>query len=312
MKPSRREKVLIGPSSFADIDKSPMERLIKEGYEVINNPFKRRLTKPELLDLLKKGVTGIIAGLEPLDSDALRNSTLKVISRCGTGLSNVDLVTAKELGIKVYFTPDAATDAVAELTVGVLLSMLRMVPQMDRDLHDGKWNKRIGGQLKGKTVAIIGFGRIGRMVANLLTAFGARIIAVDPNVNENTEASELMPLDKALEQADIITIHSSGENTLIGNREFKLIKEGVFLLNAARGPAVDEKALIQALEDDRVKAAWLDTFETEPYAGPLTKYPQVILTPHVGSYTLECRRFMEMEAVNNLISAFGESKYAEK
>jgi D-3-phosphoglycerate dehydrogenase len=304
MKTLHGEKILIGPSSFCDIDKLPLERLCETGCEIINNPFKRKLTKPELLDLLGRGVTGLIAGLETLDREALKNSSLKVISRCGAGLSNVDLLAAKELGIKVYSTPSAPTDAVAELTVGTLIAMLRMVSQMDDDLHDGKWNKRIGVQLKGKTVAIIGFGRIGRRVSMLLKPFDVRIIAVDPNIKEDIEDISFLPLDKALREADIITIHSSGEQQLIGPREFKLIKNGAFLLNAARGELVDEDSLVRALNENRIRGVWLDTFSIEPYNGPLRKYPQVILTPHIGSYTLECRKAMEMQAVENLIQAF--------
>ena len=297
-------KVLIGPSTFAQVDDTPLTRLSDAGYEIIENPYKRRLTKPELLELLGRAVTGLIAGLEPLDREVLEKSKLKVISRCGSGLSSVDLKAATELGIKVYSTPDAPREAVAELTLGAMLGLLRMIPEMDRNMHRGKWSKKIGTQIAGKTVAIIGFGRIGRRVASLLLPFNVKIIVVDPHVRKNTEGVEIAPLDKALKVADIITVHSAGEEEIIGKDEFKLIKQGVFLLNAARGRSVDEKSLIQALEEGKIRGAWLDTFESEPYSGPLTKYPQVILTPHAGSYTLECRRSMEMEAVNNLISGF--------
>jgi len=301
-------KVLIGPSTFAELDTKPLAHLQAAGCEVIKNPYKRKLTKSELMNFLKYDVTGLIAGLEPLDREVLRRSKLRVISRCGAGLSNIDLRAAKELGIKVRYTPDGPTTAVAELTLGALLSMLRMIYQMDRDLHNGKWTKKIGLQLEGKTVAIIGFGRIGRKVASLLEAFNIRIIAVDPNLHEEIEGMEVLPLNKALGQADIITIHSSGEQQIIGENEFKLIKQGTFLLNAARGELVDEQSLIRALEEGKIRGAWLDTFKVEPYRGSLTKYPQVILTPHIGSYALECRRSMEMEAAKNLICAFEENK----
>lgn len=299
-------KVLIGPSTFGAVDKTPLDRLRETAYEIIKNPYKRRLTKDELFKLLSDNVKGLIAGLEPVDRDVLQNTKLKVISRCGSGTSNVDLVAAKELGIKVYSTPDAPVEAVAELTLCALLSLLRIMPQMDRDLHKGKWNKKIGTQLEGKTIVIIGFGRIGRRVTSLLKPFEVRIIAVDPNIGGNIEGIEVLPLNRALKRADIITIHSSGQDQIIGENEFKLIKQGTFLLNAARGELVNEGALIQALEEGRIIGAWLDTFNTEPYSGPLKKYPQVILTPHAGSYTLECRRAMEIEAVNNLILGFSE------
>ncbi|MCX5715879.1 MAG: phosphoglycerate dehydrogenase [Candidatus Omnitrophica bacterium] len=304
MKPLSKEKVLIGPSTFCAVDKEPLERLRKTGCVILDNPFKRKLTKDELVTLLSNGITGIIAGLEPLDREVLGKSALKVISRCGAGLSNIDLEAARELKIKICATPDAPTTAVAELTVGALLSMLRMLPQMDRDLHEGRWSKKIGAQLEGKTVLIIGLGRIGKRVADLLASFNVRIIAADPVRNKAEKGIEILPLDRALREADIITIHASGNDRIIGKDEFKIIKKGAYLLNASRGNVIDEVSLIRALEEGGISGAWLDTFDTEPYNGPLTKYPQVILTPHAGSYTAECRKVMEMQAVDNLIAAF--------
>lgn len=297
-------KILIGPSSFGAIDKTPIERLMSAGYEIIDNPFKRKLKKGELLDLLGSEIIGLIAGLEPLSRDVLERSQLQVISRVGSGLSNVDLDAAKELDIKVCYTPDGPTSAVAELTVSTMLSLLRMVPKMDRSLHEGKWEKRVGGQLNGKVVAIIGFGRIGRYVADLLKPFKIRILVVDPYLNDNSVEFSVLPLEDALPKADIITIHSSGDDCLLGENEFSLLKDGAYLLNPARGGLISEKALIRALENGKVRGAWLDTFENEPYEGPLADFDQVILTPHVGSYTEECRRQMENEAVTNLIDSF--------
>lgn len=169
-----KERVLIGPSTFAAIDKQPLEALKADGLEVILNPFGRKLSKDELLGFLPR-VKGLLAGLEPLDKEVLEKSELKVISRCGSGLDNVDLIAAKNLGIKVYSTPDAPVAAVAELVVGALISLLRFLAEMNNDLHSGKWAKKIGAQLSGKTVVIIGFGRIGRYVAGLLKPFGAKI-----------------------------------------------------------------------------------------------------------------------------------------
>jgi len=295
-------KVLIGPSSFGELDRAPLDRLIEVGCEVIDNPFKRKLAKEELTKLLEGGVTGLIAGLEPLDREVLQKSRLKVISRCGSGLSNVDLAAASELGIEVCTTPSGPTAAVAELTLGAMLSLLRMVPQMDRDLHEGKWTKKIGLQLEGKTIVIIGFGRIGRHLASLLTPFKTRMLAVDPHLSEPVAGVPLVSLEEALPQADVLTLHCSGETCLLGKKEFALLKPGAFVMNAARGGLIDEAALLNGLEQKTIAGAWLDTFEMEPYSGPLTRYPQVILTPHIGSYTSECRRRMEFEAVENLIA----------
>ena len=134
-------KVLLGPSTFAAQDPSPMERLAVAGCEIVKNPFGRKLTKQELIELLP-GVKGLIAGLETLDEEVMRRSELKVISRCGSGLSNVDIVAAKWLGIKVFSTPNGPTNAVAELTLGAMINLLRMIPLMDRDMHEGRWTKK--------------------------------------------------------------------------------------------------------------------------------------------------------------------------
>ncbi|MFQ6757703.1 MAG: hydroxyacid dehydrogenase [Deltaproteobacteria bacterium] len=300
-------KILLGPSSFGETDKAPFFKLQEAGYEVVDNPFKRKLTKQELFDLLTPDVIGIIAGLEPLDREVLSRSKLKVVSRVGSGISNVDLEAAEELGIIVRSTPYGPTEAAAELTLGALLSLLRKIPRMDQALHAGRWEKRIGTQLEGKTVAIIGYGRIGKRVAELLAPFHVRLLVVDPNLEQSAVgAAELMSLDEALPWADIITLHSSGEACLLGEQEFRRMKQGAFLLNVARGGLVAEEALVEALDDGKVAGAWIDTFGMEPYKGPLCGRENVVLTPHVGSYTLECRQGMENEAVENLLAVTGK------
>jgi len=300
-----KHKVLIGPSTFAALDPAPMNMLIEAGFEVVNNPFGRKLTKEELIELLP-GIAGLIAGLEPLNREVLEKSNLKVISRCGSGMSNVDIDAARELGIKVFLTPYGPTSAVAELTLGALLSLLRMIPQMDKDFHEGRWNKKIGTQLEGKTIVVIGFGRIGRRVAELLAPFKTKILVVDPFIQDSKEQFRVLTLEEALPLADIITLHSSGDEQIFGPHEFVLMKQGVFLLNAARGELINEGSLLNALDSGHVAGAWLDTFEREPYEGLLTHYEQVILTPHIGSYTYEGRLQMEMDAAENLIQGFQE------
>jgi len=300
------KKVLVGPSTFGEIDKAPLEVLVEAGWRIVENPFKRRLTKKELLDLLMENVEGVIAGLEPFEREVMEKSNLKVISRCGSGMTNVDTVAAKQLGIKVFSTPYGPTSAVAELTLGALLSLLRLIPVMDRDLHEGKWNKRIGMQLEGKSVAIIGFGRIGRRFAELVAPFNAKILVVDPGLKRTSLDFPLLSLQEALPQADIISLHASGDKVILGASEFKLMKSGAFILNAARGNQIDEGALVKALEERKIQGAWIDSFQKEPYSGQLTQFEQIILTPHIGSYSIECRRSMEMESVQNLINGFNK------
>jgi len=302
-----KHKILIGPSTFSALDPEPTNKLLDAGFEVVDNPFGRKLTKGELKGLLRE-VSGIIAGLETLDREVLQESSLRVISRCGSGISNVDVQAAQEFGIEFYYTPSGPTTAVAELAVGMILNLIRQAPQMNTDLHQGNWSKKIGLELDGKVVLIIGFGHIGRKVAAILKAFGAKLIAVDPALDGEADGVPLVDLDDALPTADIITLHLSGDREVLGAREFQIMKKGVFLLNGARGGLLSEKHLIAGLENGTVAGAWLDVFEQEPYSGPLVKYPQVILTPHIGSYTRECRRQMEMESVENLIAGFKKIK----
>lgn len=297
-------KILIGPSSFAEADRTPLERLSSAGFTIIDNPYKRKMTKEELLTLLKEDVVGILAGLEPLDRDVMSQSHLQCISRVGAGMSNVDIKAAKDLDIAVFNTPEGPTSAVAELVVGALLSLLRWIPQSDQALHGRKWVRKMGGQIEGKTIAIIGFGRIGRRVAELLLPFRSKLIAVDPLIMKSEIPScSLLPMEEAVSQADIITIHSSGDECIFNAEVFSRIKRGTFILNAARGNIISEEALISALNEGIIAGAWLDTFGKEPYDGPLCDYKNVILTPHIGSYTAECRQNMENEAVSNLLHA---------
>jgi len=303
MKSIKDEKILIGPSSFADMNRAPLQKLEELGCQIFNNPYKRKIKKEELLELLDKNITGLIAGLETLDKYVLKKSKLKVISRCGAGMSNVDLEAARKLGISVYNTPFGPTRAVAELTVGCLLSLIRQVPQMDRALHDRQWDKRVGRQLKGMTILVIGYGRIGQAVAQLIGAFETKIIICDPNLKKEN-AYPVMTLHEALPFADVITLHAGGEDRILGTDEFSLMKPGVFILNGARGELIDEDALITAIGSGQVAGAWLDTFHQEPYEGLITRCENVIMTPHVGSYTYEGRLQMELDAVDNLIRGF--------
>jgi D-3-phosphoglycerate dehydrogenase len=308
------DRILIGPSSFAAVDPAPLERLRAAGFEVVVNPYGRKLSERELRDLLapsaaegRPGVVGLVAGLEALTRDVLEHSELRAIVRSGAGVSNVDLEAAASLGIRVSNTPDAPTTAVAELTLGAMLALLRHIAGMNARLHDGQWSRTVGGQLEGRTVAVIGYGRIGRRVAELVQAFRARVMVVDPHVRAVDAPFAHVRLDEALGQADIATVHAAGDATIVGASELARVKRGLLLLNAGRGGLIDEAALRAALDAGIVAGAWLDTFEEEPYSGPLCGYPQVLLTPHIGSLTAECRRRMDAEAVDNLLAALAQS-----
>jgi D-3-phosphoglycerate dehydrogenase len=230
-----------------------------------------------------------------------------VISRCGTGLDNVDLEAAKQLGIKVLNTPDAPTMAVAELTLGLMLGLLRHLPRADREIRAGNWQKRMGNLLQGKKVGIIGFGRIGQKVGELVQALGAQAVYCDPAVNK--DGYKKISLEELLSQSDIVTLHLSGGGKgapLLSDKELNRIKQGSWLVNCARGGVVDEAALTKALQEGRLAGAALDVFTQEPYTGPLAKLDNVILTPHIGSYAVESRVEMEVESVKNLIKGLKE------
>ena len=298
---SVKGSILIGPSSYGDASTSVIEKLEAAGYEVRPNPFKRRLTREELLDLLP-GVDGLIAGLEPLDQPVLEKCDLKALARVGSGMTNVDQEAAKELGILVSSTPDGPTLAVAELTVGCLMALLRQTPAMDRSMRGGKWDKRMGRQLRDLTVAIIGFGRIGRRTASLLKALGANVIAADPALSGNVDGVDIVPFNEAISKADAIALHAGGETCLLDQAAFDVMRDDVYILNAARGELIDYGALIAALDAGNIAGVWADAHPQEPYDGPLLEYDQALLTPHIGSYSLEGRIKMEMDAADNLLA----------
>ena len=310
--PSNMKKIVITTSSFAKDDATVVDRLRSLGFTVNMNPHGRSLQKHEVLELCRDAC-GMIAGTEKLDGDTLESlvrssappSRLQVISRCGTGLDNVDQEAAKRLGIAVFNTPDAPTLAVAELTIGLILDLMRKVSHMDRAIRNGLWQKHMGNLLGGKSVGIIGFGRIGRKVASLLHAFDCTIRYYDISEGAASTYARKSTLPELLETCDIISIHVSSKKQLIGHHELCIMKNGSWLVNVARGGVVDEDALREALDNGHLAGAALDVFGAEPYAGPLKSMDQVILTPHIGSYAKESRIAMEREAAENLLRGLG-------
>lgn len=295
------KKIAISTTSFAKYDNCPLNLCAEKGYEVILNPHGRKVKPAELIELAKDAV-GLIAGTESITEEVLvKLPSLKVISRCGAGIDNVDLVETDRIGIKVYNTPDAPTLAVAELTIGLIIDLLRKVSQMDRDMRNKQWKKRMGCLLYGKKIGIKGFGRIGQKVAKLLKPFGCEIAYSDPFVEDGLLGLNRLNLEVLFGWADIITIHVSVSEKLIGEKEFQLIREGAYIVNTSRGGVIDERVLYKYLANGYLSGAALDVFEDEPYTGPLKELDNVILTPHIGSYAKEARIEMERQAVENLL-----------
>lgn len=281
-----------------------------EQFNVIMNPYKRRLTEEEAGDYIEKyQPVGIIAGVEPLTREVLQKAkNLKVISRHGIGLDSVDLKAASELGIRVVNTPDAPTVAVAELAVGLMLCLVRGIVKSDDAIRQEKWLRQLGFQLQGKTVGIIGCGRIGTYVSRLLQAFGSTIIGFDPYIKKHDNIN-LVSFDRLICDSDIISLHipyTQENRFMIGTRQFDMMKKSALLINTARGGIIDEDALYVALSGGKIAGAAMDCFVNEPYTGKLAKLDNIILTPHLGSFSIEAKIQMEEQSVANLIKALKE------
>lgn len=300
-------KVFISTSSFGKVDSRPLDRLKESGIEVVTNPYGRTLTAEEAAESIAD-VDGLIAGTEPLTADVLaRARRLKVISRCGVGLDNVDLDAAARCGIVVTATSQAHVDAVAELAVGAMLALLRRIPQNDRAVRQGRWEKVPGKLLRGRTVGIVGLGRVGKAVVRALQPFSVKVLAYDP-VHDAAFAAiygvHYTALDQLLSEAEIVSLHMPYTGTthhLISRERIEHMRPGAYLVNTSRGGLVDEEALCDALESGKLAGAFIDTFEREPYQGRLATLPNSILSPHIGAYASESRLAMEIEAVENLL-----------
>lgn len=301
-------KVLVATTSFGEYSVEPLELLRGSGLEIKANPVTRTLTSEEVVKF-GDGCVGIIAGTEPYDRETLSKlENLKVISRCGAGLDTVDLEAANQMGIAVESTPYGPTEAVAELTLGLILNLIRHVELSSVLLKRGVWKKRMGFLLGEMRVGILGLGRIGRRLAELLRVFDTAIMGCDilPDYKW-AEKNHVIITNRqdVLRSSDVVCLHLPYEKDLhhlIGKDELRMMKPGSYLVNASRGGLVDEVALCQALKSGHLRGAALDTFEREPYDGPLRELDNVILTPHIGSYGRAGRVKMERESVENLIN----------
>jgi D-3-phosphoglycerate dehydrogenase len=302
-------RITITTSSFGKESSRPVELLRSYDFELAFNPHGRKLTKPETIELVREA-DGLIAGTEALDEEVLAQlPRLKIISRVGTAMDNVDRAYAAKRGIPVFNTPDGPTDGVAELTLGGLLAALRRIPQSDASIRRGEFAKPMGRLLRGKTVAVIGLGRIGKALVRLLQPFAVKVLAVDPTPDEAFAREfhvRYLPLEEALPQADMVCLHLSGSpaSPLLGAAQLARMKKGAVLTNTSRGGWVDEGALAEALTSGQLGGAYLDVFAAEPYQGPLAKLENVVLTAHIGSYALECRIGMEVDAAQKVIDFF--------
>ena len=284
-----------------------MELLEAKGYNIDFNRLEKKLSKREIISMASD-CDAVLAGTEIYDREVLnKTQKLRVISRVGIGLDNIDLEYADLKKIKVYRTKSNPSLAVAELTLSLILDILRKVSFHNSRMKTGNWQKTMGSLLSGKMLGIIGLGTIGKQLVNLTRGFDLTYLAHDINVDEEFAGRnnvKYCELDELLVQSDILSIHlnlTRDTKNLINFDAFRKIKPGAVLINTSRGEVVNEENLIEALDRKFISAAGLDVFQDEPYTGSLLEYDNVVTTPHIGAYAQEIRERMELEAAHNLI-----------
>ena len=277
------------------------------------NDTGNRLNEDELCRAVKN-VGGVIAGTEKFTRRVFESSpNLRVISRVGVGLDSIDMDAAKEHGVIVINTPDAPIQPVAEHTLALIFAVLKHITIYNDNIRRGEYTVESGLLLNGRSVGIVGLGRIGRKVAEMLEALGCKIMYYDPFMagESNNKWRRAESLYELLENADIVTLHlppQKENKPILDIKAFEKCREGLVVINTARGSLIDEDALVQAIEKGVIWGAGLDVFPNDPYTGKLLDYPQIVVTPHVASNTIESRQQMEIEAINNMINELRNEK----
>jgi len=305
-----KDKIFVALSTFAKSGKEPLNLLNESGIDYYINPLGRRITAEEILVMGSKA-TGIIAGLEPYSEEVLSKlPKLRCISRVGVGIDNIDQIFAKSKGIEIRNTPDVVIKPVVELTLAMIFNLLRKINLHTNLVKAGKWERHVGNLLYGKTVGIIGTGRIGKKISETLNLLGAIVIAYDlypdhkwADLNKIKYKSK----QKILQSSDIISLHVSPvgiKEPIINKKDIDQMKQGVLIINTSRGQFIDEPALFNGLETKKVGGVGLDVYINEPYNGNLIQFENVVFTPHVATLTKESRIAMEAEATQNLLNYF--------
>lgn len=286
------------------MDKEALNKLVEDGYEVIDKHFDEEELKNKIKEfdvIIVRSATKI---RKPL-IDAAKDGKLKLIIRGGVGVDNIDVDYALQNGIVVKNTPNASAASVAELTLAHMFAISRYVNISNVTMRNNEWHKNQykGVELYGKTLGIIGFGRIAKEVAKRANALGMKIIYTDKlGMAKGYNNYEFCEFKDLLKRADYITFHipfSKDQKALIGEEEFNIMKDGVYIINCARGGIIDEKALINALDCGKVAGAGIDVFENEPSpCEELLNNDRVSATPHIGASTCEAQKRIGMEIVN--------------
>jgi len=305
-----KPKIFVALSTFAEYGDEPIRLLDQGGLDYSLNRLGRRLVREEIIEM-GKDCEGIIAGVEPYDDFVLENlPKLRCISRCGVGIDNISLEKAREKGVVIRNTPDVVILPVVELTIAMIFDLLRRLSYHTNLLRSRKWKKQAGNLLAGKKIGIIGLGRIGKRVAETLTKLSTEVYGSDITPDQEwakLAGVQVISTDQLLRECDIVSIHVSvlGDHKFIlGKKEIESMRKGSFVVNVSRGELVDERALYEALKSNHLAGAALDVFPKEPYDGPLCELDNIVLTPHVATFTRESRVQMEVETVENLLRFF--------
>ncbi len=284
------------------------------GAVIVYNPYERKMTQKELEDfLINEQPEIIIAGTETYSNEIIKLCpNLKYISRVGIGVDSIDFDACKHLGIKVGNTPDAPTNAVAELIIGQILILARKINKSDHGVRNKKWVRYIGREVKYCNVGIIGCGRIGSSVLKKIKSFEPNNIFIH-DIDESKALSQcdelknifLSSKEQILKECDIISIHiplNDKNKNFISYSELNIMKKNCIIINSSRGGIINEKHLYEWLKKNQEASAAIDVFDIEPYVGELTSLENVLLTPHLGSCSKESRTDMENESIENVIN----------
>ncbi len=289
-----------------------LEVLKDAGLEVSYQP---KISAEDLIKQIPEYDAVIVRSRTKITSSVIEaGKKLRVIGRAGAGLDNIDTKAALARNIIVVNTPESSTQAVAELTIGLMLSLARKIPLGDRGIKEGRWLKSemMGIELKGKTLGIIGLGRIGRRVGAIAKAFGMKILVYDkrklPEKLIKLLSAGVVDLDTLLSKSDFVTLHvplTPETRHMISRERLAKMKKGAYLINTSRGEVVDEEALYEALKEGWLAGAALDVFKQEPPTSEVVKLPNVICTPHIGAQTVEAQEAAGERVAEKVIKALG-------
>lgn len=283
------------------LNKDAISNLKSLGYDVDTNHYDIDGLKEKIKEIDCIVIRSATKIRKDLIDEAIKGGKLKLIIRGGVGIDNIDAKYAEEKGIKVRNTPNASSASVAELILAHMFSLARFLNQSNITMKNGLWKKKeyVGVELEGKTLGIIGMGRIGIELAKKCTALGMNIIYFDMiDIKGINKCYKKVDLDNLFKESDFISINISGTNSIIGSEELKKVKKGVFIINSSRGRAIDEDAILNSLNDGTLGGVGLDVFLEEPSKNlELINHPRVSLTPHIGASTKEAQGKIGKEVI---------------